>query len=517
MLFRSALVTGHELDDHAAETVERETGDSVVVMLGDKVVAASGFAGRGLDRAAVGAALSKVGEASGEVDLLGSRFLAAAHAFPSYRGAAPLRYVVARSIDEAMAPAREIVFTIYAIAAVAIAAGLVIALALSRRLTRPIDGLVTLTQQIAAGKLDSRAEPRGAVEIVTLAGAMNRMVEELQESRRNMSAKDRLQRELEIASRIQTSILPRDLRIPGYDVSAAMLPAEEVGGDYYDVIPVEGGLWVGIGDVAGHGLTAGLVMLMVQSVIAALVLESPRSDPSKIVRVLNSVLYENIRQRLSNDEHVTFSLLRFDDDGRFTFAGAHEEMLLLRAGAERCERIETPGTWLGAIRDVGAATSDAEARLAEGDLLVLYTDGATEGRNEAGQQLDLDGLAAALERGGSGTAEQVRDRLLEAVVNWTNAPVDDVTILVLRYLGPEGKAALCPQPPASPPPRRPRGPASQKARWKSQSSSPSIFSLMRPSSRSSGASSRICSIASWSTPTPPRASRSPPTNCSRTR
>lgn len=80
----------------------------------------------------------------------------------------------------------------------------------------------------------------------------------------------RMQSELTIASRIQAGVLPRAVDVPGLEISAAMRPASEVGGDYYDVIPTPAGCWFGIGDVAGHGLPTGLVMLMLQSAVSSL-------------------------------------------------------------------------------------------------------------------------------------------------------------------------------------------------------------------------------------------------------
>src|SRR5262249_7320903 len=151
------------------------------------------------------------------------------------------------------------------------------------------------------------------------------------------------------------------------------IPASEVGGDYYDVFPVVGGGWIGIGDVAGHGLTSGLIMLMVQSTVAALGRQSPGAAPRDIVRVVNEGLFDNIRHRLRNDEHVTLSLMRFHRDGRIVFAGAHEEIVVFRKAAGRCELIPTLGPWLGAMRDVGPVTVDNALRLEDGDLMVLYS------------------------------------------------------------------------------------------------------------------------------------------------
>ena len=82
-----------------------------------------------------------------------------------------------------------------------------------------------------------------------------RLVEEA--TRRQVAERERLEKEMEIATRIQTSILPRDVTVPGLEIAATMRTATEVGGDYYDVIPVDDGCWMGIGDVAGHGLGTG--------------------------------------------------------------------------------------------------------------------------------------------------------------------------------------------------------------------------------------------------------------------
>ena len=103
---------------------------------------------------------------------------------------------------------------------------------------------------------------------------------------------------MEIAARIQTSILPRDVNVAGLEIAAAMHAATEVGGDYYDVVPVDDGCWLGIGDVAGHGLGTGLVMLMMQSGIGALARKMPDASPRDLLLALNTMLVENVRVRL---------------------------------------------------------------------------------------------------------------------------------------------------------------------------------------------------------------------------
>jgi sigma-B regulation protein RsbU (phosphoserine phosphatase) len=226
-----------------------------------------------------------------------------------------------------------------------------------------------------------------------------------------------------------------------------MVPATEVGGDYYDILPTDGGCWIGIGDVAGHGLKAGLVMLQAQSAIEALVLSNPNASPAQVLGLVNRVLFENVRNRLRSDEHVTMSVIRYYDDGRIVTAGAHEEALIWRAATGRCERLPVRGTWLGAIPRIEKVTVETEARLAKGDLLVLYTDGVTEGAPGArAEQFGIDRLSAAVEEVARESVDGIRDHVFDALSRWTaGRQEDDVTVLVFRHLGVQrsktGKAA----------------------------------------------------------------------------
>ena len=191
-------------------------------------------------------------------------------------------------------------------------------------------------------------------------------------ARRQAAEKVQTSHELEIAARIQTGVLPRELAAPGLDLAAKMIAAAEVGGDYYDVLPFDGGCWLAIGDVAGHGLRTGLIMLMIQSAVAGLCARSPGASPSELLAVINEVLYENVRVRLQRDEHATLALIRYTSDGQLTIAGGHEDIVLYRAQAGTCELIPTPGPWIGAFRDIADSmagnitTTETQSGLATG-------------------------------------------------------------------------------------------------------------------------------------------------------
>jgi sigma-B regulation protein RsbU (phosphoserine phosphatase) len=112
-------------------------------------------------------------------------------------------------------------------------------------------------------------------------------------------------------------------------------------------------------------------------------------------------------------------------------------MLIRRVATGRCDRIETPGTWVGAKRDITAGTVDSTARLQPGDLLVLYTDGLTEATagDDSGARFGIDRLIALVEEHGASPPAAVRDAILAAVAAFSSHRDDDVTLLVARYAG----------------------------------------------------------------------------------
>jgi hypothetical protein len=242
-------------------------------------------------------------------------------------------------------------------------------------------------------------------------------------------------RELEIAKRIQTSILPRRPRLASAEVAATMVTATEVGGDYYDVVPHGDGAWIAIGDVAGHGVQAGVVMLMVQSAFSGLVRKAETTSPSEIVVPLNAVLHENVRHRLMSDEHVTFCLFHYAPDGSVRFAGAHEEILVLRKATGRCERLDTRGAWLGAVQDVSPVTRDDTLHLEPGDTFVLHTDGLSEARGRDGRQFGVQGLITSIEKRAALSPQEICDGILADVRAFMTVQDDDISLLVMRHKG----------------------------------------------------------------------------------
>ncbi len=122
---------------------------------------------------------------------------------------------------------------------------------------------------------------------------VSQVVEEAK--RRQELEKEQADNEMRIAANIQTMILPQKYSIGNLDVAATMVPAVNVGGDYYDIHPTSDGCWLGIGDVVGHGLRSGLIMLMLQSAVSGLVKSNPSATAKDVICTANAVLYENIQ------------------------------------------------------------------------------------------------------------------------------------------------------------------------------------------------------------------------------
>ena len=257
--------------------------------------------------------------------------------------------------------------------------------------------------------------------------------EQLQQENLRMGA------ELDIARRIQQMVLPMpaELRsIPGLDIVGYMQPAAEVGGDYYDVLRYpDNRLCIGIGDVTGHGLESGLLMLMTQTAIRTLI-DRGETDPVVFLDTLNRVLYQNI-QRMGVERSLTLALVNYQA-GQLRVIGQHEEALIARQDG-RVERLDTInlGFPLGMVHDIRSWIGEATVTLGPGDGVVLYTDGITEAQNTANELYGLERLCAVISaEWPHATAEAVKEAVVADVRRFIGGAHvhDDVTFVVMKQL-----------------------------------------------------------------------------------
>ena len=272
-----------------------------------------------------------------------------------------------------------------------------------------------------------------AVIAVALNVVKQRLIEQEFWGRSKLSAaRDALWGEMELAKRIQTALLPKVDRVPGFRVAARMLPADEVGGDYYDILQTAAGeTWLAIGDVSGHGVASGLIMMMTQTSIFATVDRTTGYMPSRVLELVNSVIKQNI-SRLSTDRYMSVWLARLDGS-RMTFAGKHQDVLVWRKATNTVETLPTTGTWLGLVDDLAGKLTDSSVEIAEGDAVLLFTDGITEAMNAAGEMYGQTRLTEVLQKHGPLEAEQIVLAVLAEVGGYqAQKQADDITVLVLK-------------------------------------------------------------------------------------
>jgi signal transduction histidine kinase/serine phosphatase RsbU (regulator of sigma subunit) len=244
----------------------------------------------------------------------------------------------------------------------------------------------------------------------------------------------RLSTELDISHRLQKMLLPEEKElelIDGLDIAGFMESAEEVGGDYYDVLQHSGQVLFAIGDVTGHGLESGALAIMVQSAIRTL-LANHETEPVKFFSALNQMVFHNV-QRMNVDKNLTLALVNYQDKQLY-LSGQHEEMIVVRQG--ELELIDTLdlGFPVGLSEDIAEFVHQIKIPLNAGDVVILYTDGITEALNLEKEEYRLERLCEVIQQNWQKTAQKIREAVIDDVRQFIGKQkmFDDITLLVLK-------------------------------------------------------------------------------------
>jgi phosphoserine phosphatase RsbU/P len=353
---------------------------------------------------------------------------------------------------------------LYQMAAIIVALLIVFAavFGLSKRITAGLSALAAAARKLQSKDYSVRVDIPTKDEVGEVGVAFNRMAEEIRYHTENLeqlvderthdlenanseisslneklrSENIRLGAELDVARHIQMMVLPKNHElstIPAVEVAAYMRPADEVGGDYYDVLRDGRKLKIGIGDVTGHGLESGVLMLMVQSVARALQ-ETGEGDPLLFLDRLNRAIFKNL-ERTNSDKHLSLAFLDYEDE-KLTLSGQHEEVVVVRAGGgvERIDTIDL-GLPIGLEQDISPFLATINIPFASGDVVVLHTDGVTEAEGAKGELFGLDRLVESTHQRHGSSAEKIKDGIIEDLMAHigTRKIHDDITLVVMRH------------------------------------------------------------------------------------
>jgi sigma-B regulation protein RsbU (phosphoserine phosphatase) len=325
-------------------------------------------------------------------------------------------------------------------------ASLIVGISLTRTITGAVHNLYEGTQKVSHGDFTHRIAVHGNDQLAELGTSFNQMTANLERLIVVEKEKERLQSELEIAREVQTQLFPKEPpELRTAQVRGVCRPARMVSGDYYDFVTLpDATLALAIGDVAGKGISAALLMAAIQSTMrtqltagapAAAAAGNGRAhdhfSTARLVSQLNKQLYANT----SPEKYATFYFGIYDEARsvlKYTNAG-HLPPILLRNGQPEAE-LEVTGTVVGAFPF--SRYEEQQIELRSGDMLVAYTDGVVEPENPYGEQFGEDRLKELLVKYSNRASHEIIAHVMEAVEQWTTSSElqDDMTMLVVRRI-----------------------------------------------------------------------------------
>lgn len=301
------------------------------------------------------------------------------------------------------------------------------------QVVRPFQVLTAEVQSLLAKKKYRKVMTDRLDEIGVMAYFFNKVVDSFGEVSFDIKDRNRMISELSVASELQRDILPTDESpaIPGLEVVAKNKPATELGGDSFNFFSLKDKTYIYVGDVTGHGVAAGLIMTMVNSLIS--VFADLYDGPYEILVNVNKYIKKHVKKAM----FMTLVMLCWDHKKqRLSYVGAgHEHILVYRAASGQCEAILSGGVALGMVPDNSKVIKEEFLDLDDGDFVVLYSDGITEAKNEDGELFGLERLQKLIvEYATEYSVEGVNHHIAQSVTEYMgkHGQDDDITLIVMK-------------------------------------------------------------------------------------
>ncbi len=309
--------------------------------------------------------------------------------------------------------------------------GILMSMFMSKRVTKPVGELVSGAKRIAKGDFKTRVDVKTNDELSFLGSAFNEMAVDLEAGLNAKLYQERKTTELQLATKIQEELIPKKIPIvQGIELAASITPAGEIGGDIYDFLPLgPDKLLMYLGDVTGHGIPAGIISSIANSLMYGY---ASQGDLKKILVEVNRVL----KAKTMTSMFMTLCLLSWDaKDQKLAYSSAgHEQLIHYRAATGKADLEPAGGMALGMIDDISMITKVVDVDFPVGDYIVLYSDGIPEAWKNENESYGMERFQEVVAKFAGGSAEDLKNAILQDVKDFCGGyeQMDDITIMVIK-------------------------------------------------------------------------------------
>ena len=334
--------------------------------------------------------------------------------------------------DEAsLQPVEQLWAIVSSQAFVCMGVGMWLTFLVSSNLTRPLAEITNVLREVKNGLFETKVRVTSNDEIGYVGDVINEMTEGLQE-------RDRIKQSLTLAKEIQQSLFPKQaIKMDGFEVAGRSIYCDETGGDFYDFIPIaDGGGWklgVAVGDVSGHGISAALLMATVRASLRQRVHHPGGAD--RIISDVNRQISADVGH---SGEFITLFFLMLDP-GRMELEwvrAGHEPAILYDPVTDSFEEMGGNGMAMG-VDENCLCRNHLKAGIADGQIILLGTDGLWEAANPIGERFGKKPIYDAIRKNSASSANEILEAILSAVEEFQAGAIqeDDVTLVIVKVEG----------------------------------------------------------------------------------
>lgn len=320
------------------------------------------------------------------------------------------------------------------LASLGVILAVLLAMLLAGKFARSISKLTIGAEEIAKGNFGYQVDVKTGDELEILASAFNQMAIDLEKSTQAIIYKEKVAHEIQMAATIQQSILPKSIpKLAGLDISAGVLPAEEIGGDLYDFVPVdEDNMMMYLGDVTGHGIPSGIVVSIANALFYSL---AYLKDMIDVLARVNTI----VKMKTTQTMFLTLCLLNWNTkEQQLSYVSAgHEQLIHYSAKDGAIKVLAAGGIALGMVDEIKSKLQEVNVEMEKGDVVVVYSDGIPEAWRSESENYGMERLKSII-----GQVSNLETALAVQTAIWADVKqftagykqMDDMTILVLKKI-----------------------------------------------------------------------------------